>query len=129
VHQRRRLRAGGVRLVDLQREQLRRLLRGEHLHIGGIGGCNTGVTWPGGYCSDSCLFLNCHGNDVCHDHFCYQPCSPAMQGQASCRAGYVCDSREDDGGVGVQGRCLPDCRAPGLGCGTGYTCSPLGYCN
>ncbi len=97
--------------------------------IGGIGGCNTGVTWPGGYCSDSCLFLPCHGSDVCHDHYCYEPCTPPMQGQGTCRSGYVCDSREDDGGFGVQGRCLPDCRAPGLSCNSGFSCSALGYCN
>jgi len=50
-----------------------------------------------------------------------------MNGQANCRNGYVCDSRQTDGGIGSQGICVTDCRAPGVSCSSG-TCNGTGYC-
>jgi hypothetical protein len=97
--------------------------------IGGVGDCRVGTSWPGGYCQDSCLFLPCHGTDVCLSQECWAGCNQPFQGQGACRGGYVCMGLVGaDGGSLSYGFCDHDCHSPGVACPSGTTCGALGYC-
>jgi hypothetical protein len=98
--------------------------------LGGFfGKCNLGSSWPGGYCQDTCLVLNCTGTDVCVGQDCWERCANPGQGQSDCRLGYVCGRLvTPDGGPIPYGICEPDCHLPGAGCSAG-TCNALGYCS
>ena len=52
--------------------------------IGGVfGACNVGSSWPGGYCQDTCLVLNCNGTEVCLSQNCWERCPGPRTGQNS----------------------------------------------
>jgi serine protease len=95
--------------------------------LGGVlGQCNTGNSWPGGYCQDTCYLLSCHGTDVCVSQSCWARCPGPRSGQSTCRGGYVCGALVfSDGTSPPYGICQPDCRVAGC---TQGTCGPLGDC-
>jgi len=94
----------------------------------GTAECRT--TWPGGYCTGTCLLTN----QVCGGFLglstgwctpageCLQDCANAGTGQSTCRTGYVCDFSD---GAGSQGVCVPKCQQ--VACTSGL-CNAAGYC-
>ncbi|MFO0598371.1 MAG: hypothetical protein U0228_23905 [Myxococcaceae bacterium] len=94
----------------------------------GTAECRT--TWPGGYCTGSCLlteqacggFLSLATGWCTPAGECLQDCANPGTGQSSCRTGYVCDYSN---GVGSQGVCIPRCQQ--VACASG-TCNASGYC-
>ncbi len=97
--------------------------------------------WPAGYCTANCTDNQnlcgttgiCLGVDQQGNALCFDRCAAGGMGQSDCRADYVCEQfvrNLADGGTeaSVDGYCSPDCRAPGVGCGTGQTCNQQGYC-
>lgn len=88
------------------------------------------TSWPGGYCTSTCLLLRQSCGGVLGPGYCTPAgecllaCANPGQGQSTCRSGYVCDFSE---GAGSQGVCLPRCDSPGLACTSG-TCNAAGYC-
>jgi hypothetical protein len=89
----------------------------------------------GGYCSapcDSSSHCSLDGGAKCISFagfgVCVAGCNAPQQGQADCRASYVCRPiREVDGGILPDGFCWPRCDNPGAGCGA-LSCQPTGYC-
>lgn len=104
---------------------------------------------PGGYCSAFCqstmttctLFQSCPGlcpgagsggPSVCvgsglgSPPVCGQTCPAPLQGQSTCRTGYVCATF---GGSASTGLCIPSCTNGGFGCPAGGSCDLVsGYC-
>lgn len=97
--------------------------------------------WPLGYCTADCTELNdvCGNTGMClginqqGDALCFDKCAEGGAGQSDCRTDYVCEHYLrglPDGGQeqSTDGYCSPNCNAPGVGCGSGTTCTPEGYC-
>lgn len=86
--------------------------------------CDTDV--PGGYCSLECSSTPCPSGSACYgdaeSQWCLATCSGPGQGNAGCRAGFVC---HDDHAGGAA--CLPACAKAG-DCDDDETCNALGYC-
>ncbi|AFE07003.1 S8A family peptidase [Corallococcus coralloides DSM 2259] len=76
----------------------------------GTGGqCLTGASFPGGYCTQSCVTDSCPSGSECYSNdrgvtaYCFVTCTPSSGNtQGSCRTGYRCVS--DGAGSGA---CLP----------------------
>ncbi|RKH23916.1 peptidase S8 [Corallococcus sp. CA041A] len=76
----------------------------------GTGGqCLTGTSFPGGYCTQSCMTAGCPSGSDCYSNdrgataYCFVTCTPSSGNtQGSCRTGYRCVS--DGAGSGA---CLP----------------------
>jgi hypothetical protein len=89
-----------------------------------------------GYCTASCeenTHCSIDGGAKCIAlgliGACLHSCAAPLQGQSSCRAGYVCRPiRDTDGGFLADGFCWPRCSNPGSSCGTTGTCQATGYC-
>ena len=93
----------------------------------GTAECRT--TWPGGYCTGTCLLTeqSCGGvllnSGWCTPAGeCLLECAGPGAGQSTCRTGYVCDFSN---GAGSQGVCIPKCQQ--VACASG-TCNTSGYC-
>ena len=95
--------------------------------IFGAAECRT--TWPGGYCTGTCLLTEqACGGILLNSGWCTPAgeclleCANPGGGQSTCRSGYVCDFSN---GAGSQGVCIPRCQQ--VACASG-TCNAAGYC-
>ena len=101
--------------------------------------CLTGLTWPGGYCSDACTDTSCAATDVCRtfqsQNVCVKGCS--TPGTSCGDAGTICDVVGDSTSAACLPRCTPAtaafqctsarCHADGRCCGaSGNLCCDAG---